>query len=546
MDLAKWARSQRNIDISHVLIQKVERVSGYQRAIRLIKRQGICRLSSAVVFALLTKAELVLLRRRYRIVKDHFQYEAVDSIISDSLSITPVVSETGNIFQYDNDDLEKIRALDFDLLIRCGTGILRGEILSVAKHGIVSFHHADNRVYRGSPPAFWEVFYRDETTGFTLQQLTEDLDGGNVLARGCFTTQPTYLLNQANLYLRSNFFLKKLLCDIASTNTLIYLESSYPYDGKLFTRPNVWTQIRYVCRTMVRFTRTLIDQKIFCRRDSWNVSFATTNWHKLVMRQSKRIPNPRNHFLADPFIIRNNATDYCFVEDYDYAKNLAAISVYEISDDKVIRLGEAIKEEFHLSFPYIFTFKDEYYMCPQTKGTNDIRLYRNIEFPLKWELTAVLLDDVSATDTMIFPHDDRWWMLTNIDPFDGSDHSSMLFIFFSDNPLGHIWESHRMNPVIVDPMRARNAGILYDGDIIYRVSQQHGFGIYGQGTAINRIDELTPDKFSEVKVSTISPKFSPAAQGSHHLHSNGAITVFDYANKLRCNPISRKYSESNF
>jgi len=540
-DLAKWAQHQSSVDISHVLIQENTRPPIYKRGIRLLKRQGIWRLLSAVTFLMLTRIEALLIRTRYPIIREHVQRNSIEEIVANSLSITPIASKEGNTVRFSNFDIEKIRALDFDLLIRCGTGILRGEILSAARHGIISFHHGDNRVYRGSPPAFWEVFYRSETTGFTIQQLTEELDGGNVLARGCFPTQPTYLLNQANIYLKSNFFLKKLLSDIADTNKLGDVEPPYPFDKQLFTRPNIWIQIRYVVRTIYAVTWSLIDRALFCRRENWNIAFARSDWRTLVMRQSVPILNPSNHFLADPFIVRDNFTDFCFVEDYDYAKNSGVISVYELNKSKAIPLGEAITEEFHLSFPYIFRFEDEYYMCPQTQGTNDIRLYRNIEFPMEWELVAVLLDDVSATDTMIFPYGEWWWMLTNIDPFKSDDHSSMLFAFYSDNPLTRTWRSHEMNPVIVDPKRARNAGILYDGDNVYRVSQRQGFGVYGQGTVINRISELTPDSFCETEVAAISPDFFTETHGTHHLHSNGHITVFDYVTKSRCNPFSRKF-----
>ncbi len=49
-----------------------------------------------------------------------------------------------------------MKDLNCDVLIRCGKGILRGDILYAARHGILSFHHADNRINRGGPPGFWE------------------------------------------------------------------------------------------------------------------------------------------------------------------------------------------------------------------------------------------------------------------------------------------------------------------------------------------------------------------------------------------------------
>ena len=47
-------------------------------------------------------------------------------------------------------DIDNIKFLNLDLLIRAGSGILKGDILNVCKNGIISFHHGDNDIYRKS------------------------------------------------------------------------------------------------------------------------------------------------------------------------------------------------------------------------------------------------------------------------------------------------------------------------------------------------------------------------------------------------------------
>ena len=47
--------------------------------------------------------------------------------------------------------------------------------------GIISFHHGDNNINRGGPAGFWEVFNEEPSTGFIIQRLTEELDGGDVI-----------------------------------------------------------------------------------------------------------------------------------------------------------------------------------------------------------------------------------------------------------------------------------------------------------------------------------------------------------------------------
>lgn len=69
-----------------------------------------------------------------------------------------------------------------DVVIHFGFGILSGKILSQPSYGVLSFHHGDVREYRGAPAGFWEFVNGDYEIGVTLQQLTETLDGGEIVA----------------------------------------------------------------------------------------------------------------------------------------------------------------------------------------------------------------------------------------------------------------------------------------------------------------------------------------------------------------------------
>ena len=86
------------------------------------------------------------------------------------------------------DAIAELRRHDLDVLLRFGFGILRGEVLDVARYGIWSFHHDDERVIRGGPPSFWEVDDGLATTGVLFQRLTDKLDAGVPLARATFRT----------------------------------------------------------------------------------------------------------------------------------------------------------------------------------------------------------------------------------------------------------------------------------------------------------------------------------------------------------------------
>ncbi|MFB6198756.1 MAG: formyltransferase family protein, partial [Halobacteriaceae archaeon] len=98
-----------------------------------------------------------------------------------------------------------------DVVIQFGFGILSGEILTAPDYGVVSFHHGDMREYRGGPAGFWEFLHGKDTAGVTVQQLSEQLDAGAVLAvetvdisdartlsdvrERLYTTSPSVLVN---------------------------------------------------------------------------------------------------------------------------------------------------------------------------------------------------------------------------------------------------------------------------------------------------------------------------------------------------------------
>lgn len=78
------------------------------------------------------------------------------------------------------DAVETVRQ-SCDIGIRYGFGLLKGDVLEAPEHGVLSFHPADIRQYRGlGPPQAYLDGCR--TMGVTLQRITEDIDGGDLVA----------------------------------------------------------------------------------------------------------------------------------------------------------------------------------------------------------------------------------------------------------------------------------------------------------------------------------------------------------------------------
>lgn len=526
-ELALWAKDRANINISHLIVHPRPRDPNLGRLANVLLAQGLYILLSNILFRLIVSVEHLLLKLS-RLHGDHYQIFDLRKLVDEILIINPIVSKSGFVYRFSTEDIQKIKALDFDLLIRCGSGIMRGDILHASRFGIVSFHHGDNRINRGGPAGFWECYYGWPQTGFTIQRLTEELNAGDVLVRGSFATRYFYSLNQAHLYKKSNTHLKNLLNRIALTDGLPPVENTpVPYSNILFRAPNPYQSVAYAFKVLKR-TSIKILARILMLRMRWGISLLSGRWDKSVFWRSAEVKPPRGRFWADPFVYSHDGRTFCFVEDFVYKANRAHITALEILGTKAVEYGIAVKEPFHLSFPFLFQYKGELYMCPECFESGQIRIYRCAEFPLKWELQKVVMEGVSAADTMLFEKGGKWWMLTSLDESGAVDHCSELYLFSSDSPLDTNWTPHPQNPIRIDACGGRNAGLVVDGEKLFRLAQRQGFDQYGQGLLVYEIKIISESLFVEELVSEINPTFRRGLRGTHHLSTDGKTTVIDH------------------
>ncbi len=422
---------------------------------------------------------------------------------------------------------QEVGALGLDVVVYLGTEIPAG-VNSASRLGVMAFGWAQADGNRRMPVGFWEVFERRETTSFAVRLFGIDRPAGRTLLQGCVPTRHYYLLNQAALLDKANFYLRSVLRDVVTARRPLPDVPTTPDQRVARAYPSSGEVLAYAWRS-ARATVTKKIDALSHREVHWQVSFARTPWRNTTLAKGHLIDNPPGHYLADPFVSRRDGRDYCFVEDFDCSTQRGAISVYELEATSARRVGVAIDEPFHMSFPFLFEYDGALFMCPETSEHRDIRVYRCIEFPLKWQLEKAVMTGVRAADTMLFERDGRWWMLTNLDPADTGEICSELYVFSAESPLSSEWTAHPRNPVVFDAGFARNGGLLRDGNTVFRVSQRQGFDRYGQGSQVNEILALDNARYEERPVLRIDPVFRPGLLGTHHLHSQHGVTVFDFA-----------------
>ena len=411
------------------------------------------------------------------------------------------------------------------------------ELAAQTQQGVLALRTGLGRERSSGPAGFWEVALQRDVTTFTIEHIHrctttrielksgESLSGASeVIFRGAFPTRFYFLLNQATLKAHANAAVQRLLTRDRTVVGPDFGPDSSPEQDF----PDLPAQLRYGRSLIATLWKKWRNKYLLKNNYRWGVAFRPGGWQNLVMHRAQTIPNPPGHFLADPFVLSDQQRNYCFVEDYNYREARACISVYELQADGSSRIGPAIQEPFHLSFPFLFSYQSKNYLCPESSASREIRLYECIALPDQWVFKKTLMRNVAAADTMLLQHDGLWWLLTNIDSAGIGDYCSELHVFYASEPLTDAWTAHPQNPVIVDPNRARNGGLLFKGAEIYRVSQRQGFDTYGRSAAINRITALSRSSYQEEMVAKIEPDFFPKTKGTHHLHSNGRFTVFDY------------------
>jgi hypothetical protein len=449
------------------------------------------------------------------------------------LRVQPI--QKGFVDRFSPEDIARVRKANLDVLFRFGFRIIRGEILSCAKYGVWSFHHADNREYRGAPPAFWEMYEGNPVTGSILQVLTEALDGGRVIYRSLSATDFGSLYSTLNpMYWKTAEFAMRRLRDLHRYGW-DYLQSL-----EEFNEPDNYTKGIY--RTpptpvMVRFLTKVVGRKIyrkfrsflFTERTQWFIAYRPRNaaFTALSNRKDFRVvPLPRGRFYADPFLLKRNGKTYLFFEDFEFQKNRAAISYMEIgSDGQLGAPRAALVRDYHLSYPFLIESQGNVYMIPETRERKTIELYRATEFPEKWALIKNIAENVLAVDSTLFQHAGKFWLFTNIAVPGGSTFDE-LHLFHADSLEGE-WTPHPKNPVVSDVRRARPAGrVFYEDGKLIRPSQDCSLR-YGFAITLNEVEILSETEYREKPCGRIEPDWCPGSICTHTYNRTEEFEVLD-------------------
>ncbi|MDA8105736.1 MAG: hypothetical protein M0Z71_10195 [Nitrospiraceae bacterium] len=205
-------------------------------------------------------------------------------------------------------------------------------------------------------------------------------------------------------------------------------------------------------------------------------------------------------------MIRTNEQWYMFFEVMNAGTQKGEIGLAESANGLNWTYRQIVlKEPFHLSYPYVFTWENEIYMIPETNKTNSIRLYKAIDFPTKWDFCSTLLKGYPFIDSSVVHAYGKWWIFTAVT-------DSILHLYFADTLLGP-WILHPQSPLVMGDLgKSRPGGrvIVFQNRVI-RFAQD-GDLCYGNGVRAFEVTRLTTTHYEE-KAAADNPVIKATGSG---------------------------------
>ncbi|NHC43329.1 hypothetical protein G6549_25995 [Bacillus sp. MM2020_1] len=224
-------------------------------------------------------------------------------------------------------------------------------------------------------------------------------------------------------------------------------------------------------------------------------SFPDENKLKTPSLQASDVTDVPAEFVADPFIISHDSRLYMFFEILDKSSEKGIIGVASSENGEKWNYDRAVlKEDYHLSYPYVFEYNGNFYMIPESSEVSKVLLYKAKNFPYEWEKTCEIIQG-NYVDSSIFQYNDKWWMFAG--------KSGKLHLFFSDD-LEKNWAEHPKSPLITNNSSITRPGgrVIVDNHTIYRYTQD-GKPTYGSAVRVFKITKLSDIEYEEKEISLV-------------------------------------------
>ena len=436
------------------------------------------------------------------------------------------IIKKGKFSEYFSDaDVEKIREYNLDFMLRFGFGIIRGKILQAARYGVWSYHHGDERKYRGQPSVFREMYNNEPAIGGMLQRLTKRIDGGIILKRWSVkNNMVNWGENIDALRYAGAGLIRQVCIDILNGNADYFGAGESKTKAKMNSLPTNIEMCMFAGRILINRIRTFLSS-IFLTEE-WNIGLLKKDIREVVKEKDfsrvhwfRRKSN--GSFIADPFGIYREEKLEVFFEEYDYKTGKGSIRRGVVGEDgRLKNVRKVLNTQSHCSYPYLIQDNGRIYAIPETGESGKVVLYEVDRQTGEFTNPKTIIEGVKVSDPTVFKHNGYWWLFGTIDEV-------RLYGWYS-RELSEEWREHKNNPLKIDISSARPAGTPYveDGQM-FRPAQDCS-RTYGGRIVVNKVLSLTPEEFSEEEFDVIElGRGNIYPLGPHTLASAGEVSLID-------------------
>jgi hypothetical protein len=431
---------------------------------------------------------------------------------------------------FHENDVENIKAYHLDFILRFGFGIIKGSILEAAKYGVWSYHHDDDRKYRGVPTGFWEIMFGDPVNAAILQQLTDKIDSGVILHKAYFATiNHSWQANLNNLLQSSTEWPLQVCRKIEHGNTEFLSVANSP-ESAIYKLPGNLKMLRFLLKVAVNKLRFHYRDLVLAEK--WNVGIIPLPVEKFVRPGTHTIPEPdwltlgsdKSVYHADPFGFIIIDQYYIVCEEYDYKNAKGILTSFQVDrlSNQILKKSIALEKDYHLAFPYLFEYENKHYCIPENSEGGNVDLYRYDTSEGKLVFEVTLIENLKAVDASLFLHNGLWWLFFT----DKISTNERLHVWYSEK-LGGPYISHANNPVKVDIRSSRPAGNPFvSGGKLLRPAQDCSIRS-GRRITINEVLKLTPNEFVESEYAILNPAADSKFRDGMHTFcvTDGAVIV---------------------
>lgn len=380
---------------------------------------------------------------------------------------------------------------NIEVVIKFGMSLLTVDN-QLAEIPILSYHHGNPSKYRGRPAGFYEIMNNEDNTGIIVQQISNKLDGGRVLAYAESKIERySYKKTAENFYKQSRFLLKKALINLQRDSS-----HNLSPTGKNYTLPDNSTVTNFSISLIKNKLNRLKYGALYEKR--WKVGLVSQT---LDLRSSnvidassiKSLPIKKEYnFYADPFFSADGSKIRLeALGNKSGIGDIIEVDVDEPENIKVLLTGR------HYSYPFSFLIGKNEHLLPEV-ASHSPQYHFNLEDGNQEHIYLKGLESKRLVDSTLFEHEGYYYLFFG----EGTAASTTLNLWVSKSIDG-TFEEHPSSPICLTPSSARMAGRIYnDGSSLYRFGQNNNRG-YGESITISEITKLTPETYEETVCGSI-------------------------------------------